>query len=128
MSADYTITVEPERNLVRIRMGGFFTHDDIAEFVESRRVAHAQLGCARNHHVTLNDLRGMKIQSQDIVEAFRDMLAEPSFRSRRLAFVVSPTLARTQLLRAVAGRDVRFFEDSVQAEAWLLAADDARAA
>lgn len=128
MSADYTITVEPERDLVRIRMGGFFTREDIAEFIEARRVAHAGLRCGRNQHVTLNDLRGMKIQSQDIVEAFRDMLAQPGFRSRKLAFVVSPTLARTQLLRAVAGRDVRFFEDSLQAEAWLLAADDARAA
>jgi hypothetical protein len=128
MSADFSITVEPERDLVRIRMAGFFTREGIAEFVESRRIAHAQLTCARNQHVTVNDLRGMKIQSQEIVEAFREMLAEPSYRSRRLAFVVSPTLARTQLTRAVAGRDVRFFEDSVLAEAWLFAADDARAA
>jgi hypothetical protein len=127
MTAEYSVTADPARNLIRIRMSGFFTSDDIQGFLDARQRAHAELTCPRNAHVTINDLRGMKIQSQEIVEAFREMLAAPGYRSRRLAFVVSPTLARTQLMRAVAGRDVRFFQDSLMAEAWLFAAD-ARAA
>jgi len=120
MSATFSIHVEPERDLVRIRMAGFFTQPDIEDFFEARRRAHQQLRCAPNAHLTLNDLSGMKIQAQDIVAAFQAMLASPDYRSRRLAFVTGSTLARAQLLRAATGRDVRCFDDVAAAEAWLL--------
>ncbi|MEZ0242776.1 MAG: hypothetical protein ACAH11_05335 [Sphingomonas sp.] len=128
MSAEYSIEVEPNRNLVRIRMSGFFTPEDIAGFLEARRVAHRQLTCGRNEHLTINDIRDMKIQSQDMVDAFRELLADPVYRSRRLAFVVGPTLARTQVVRALANRTARIFEDFWSAEAWLFASDEAEAA
>lgn len=121
MSADFSFQVDPSRNLVRIRMGGFFTLDDIEAFLAARHEAHQQLTCARNAHVTLNDIRDMKIQSQEIVDAFRAMLASPDYRSRRLAFVVSPTLARTQVMRALDRREAQCFEDMWRAEAWLFA-------
>ena len=49
----------------------------------------------------------------------RDMLADPLYRSRRLAFVAASTLAKGQLLRALDGRPGRTFEDPSAAEAWL---------
>jgi len=128
MSAEYSIEVEPQRDLVRIRMGGFFTPEDIKGFLEARRVAHRGLSCRPNQHLTINDIRDMKIQSQDIVDGFRALLADPAYRSRRLAFVVGPTLARTQLVRALASRTARCFEDFWSAEAWLFADEDAAAA
>ncbi len=129
MSAEYSIAVDPSRDLVRIRMSGFFTHADIEGFLAARNEAHAQLTCRPNAHLTLNDIREMKIQSQEIVDAFRAMLAAPDYRSRRLAFVVSSTLARSQLGRALGGRDARCFEDIEAAERWLLTGkDEARAA
>ena len=129
MDAEYSIEIDRSRDLIRIRMGGLFTLDDIAAFLEARRRAHAELGCAPNQHLTLNDLRTMKIQSQDVVAAFRNMLADPAFRSRRLAFVAAQTLARSQLMRALDGRDARFFDYIEDAEAWLFAeeADEAEA-
>ena len=102
-------------------MAGLFTLGDIGGFLEARQRAHDELGCAPNQHVTLNDLRGMKIQSQAVVAAFRAMLADPAFRSRRLAFVAGQTLARSQLMRALAGRDACCFETIEDAEAWLFA-------
>lgn len=125
MSAVFAFDVDPSRNLVRIKMSGFFSLHDIETFLDARREAHARLTCAPNEHVTLNDLRGMKIQSHESVVAFRQMLAAPEFRSRRLAFVVALTLAQGQLLRALEGRDnVSCFEDSAAAEAWLLSANE----
>ena len=100
-------------------MAGLFTAADIAAFLEARRRAHVELGCAPNAHLTLNDLRGMKIQSQEGVAAFRLMLSDPAFRSRRLAFVASQTLARSQLMRALGDRDARCFDNVEDAEAWL---------
>ena len=104
-------------------MAGLFTLADIPAFLEARRRAHAELGCAPNQHLTFNDLRGMKIQSQEVVAAFRAMLAEPAFHSRRLAFVAGQTLARSQLMRALDGREARCFSDPDEAEAWLFAGE-----
>jgi hypothetical protein len=121
MNASFSFEVDRAKDLVRIRMAGLFAHEDIAAFLEARRRAHAALACGPNEHVTLNDVRDMKIQSQEAVAAFRLMLSDPAYRSRRLAFVAGQTLARSQLMRALAGRDgVRCFEDPAEAEAWLL--------
>ncbi|MBQ1498150.1 MAG: hypothetical protein IIZ38_07540 [Sphingomonas sp.] len=128
MSADFTIDVEPDRDLVRIRMGGFFTSGDIDAFLAARAQAHATLSCGPNRHLTLNDLREMKIQAQESVEMFRAMLADPAYRSRRLAFVIGRTLARTQLQRALDRRTARCFDDPWAAEAWLFAGADRAAA
>jgi hypothetical protein len=125
MSARFAFQVDPSRDFVRIAMSGLFSLDDIADFVEARREAHGRLSCARNAHFTLNDLRGLKIQPQETVAAFREMLAATDYRSRRLAFVAGPTLARNQLLRALGGRDARCFNDPITAEAWLLREDEA---
>ena len=126
MNASFSFKIDRAYGLVRIRMAGLFTPADIAAFLEARRRAHAELGCAPNQHMTLNDLSGMKIQSQEGVAAFRDMLADPAYRSRRLAFVAGRTLARSQLSRALDGRDnARFFDSVAEAEAWLF--DDAAA-
>ena len=121
MNASFSFDVDRARDLVRIQMSGLFAPDDIAAFVEARRRAHAELRCAPNQHLTLNDVRRMKIQPQEIVAAFRYMLSEPAFRSRRLAFVAAPTLARGQLLRALQDREARCFETVEEAEAWLFA-------
>lgn len=119
MSAEFSLQVEPARHLVRIRMSGFFTPEDFARFLDARNEAHAQLTCGPNEHLTINDVRDMKIQSREMVDAFRDLLADPHYRSRRLAFVVAPTLARSQLFRALDARSARIFEDPWIAEAWL---------
>src|SRR6185503_11715394 len=111
MDARFSFQVDPARDLVRIAMFGLFSLQDIADFVEARREAHGRLLCARNAHVTLNDVRGLKIQPQETVAAFREMLAAPDYRSRKLAFVAGQTLARNQLLRALGGRDARCFDD-----------------
>ena len=128
MSADFTIVAEPGRDLIRIRMAGFFDPEDIQRFLAVRREVHARLTCGANQHLTLNDIRDMKIQARDVVEGFRQLLADPAYRSRRLAFVISPTLARSQLLRALDSREARCFEDPWEAEAWLYTGLSATAA
>jgi hypothetical protein len=128
MAAHFTVTADPARDLIRIRMSGFFTPADVEAFHAARAVEHAKLTCGPNRHLTLNDVTGMIVQAQDIVAAFQSLLADPAYRSRRLAFVVSRTLARSQLMRALDARTARCFEDAAQAEAWLLTAEDDAAA
>jgi hypothetical protein len=123
MKRSFSFHVDPSRNLVRIVMSGMLSLEDVRVFAEARRQAHAKLRCPPNEHVTLNDIRALKIQPQLVVVAFREMLSAPEYRSRRLAFVVGRTLALNQLQRALAGREGRAFEDPVAAEAWLLGAE-----
>jgi hypothetical protein len=123
MSAEFSFEVDPRHDLVRIRMAGFFKQADVAAFHKARRAAHEKLRCAPNAHLTLNDIREMSIQSHDVVDAFREMLAAPEYRSRRLAFVVGYTLARSQAIRALESREARWFDDPAKAEAWLFADD-----
>lgn len=120
MEASYSIAVEPERNLVRIAMSGFFRNEDIQAFLEARRKAHLQLTCGPNQHLTINDVRQFTRQPQTILDTFQEILNAPEFQSRRLAFVLGPTLARSQVIRAIAARDARCFTDPIAAEEWLL--------
>lgn len=119
MAGEFSFEIDRAAKLVRIRMRGLFTLDDIDAFLKARQAAHAQLGCAPNDHMTLNDVREMSIQLQEVVGAFQQMLSAPEYRSRRLAFVAAPTLARSQLMRALASREARCFEDMASAERWL---------
>ena len=123
MDGNFSIDVDVARSLVRIRMSGLFSREQVLAFVKARNAAHARLTCPPNMHVTLNDIRDMKIQPQETVAAFREILGDPAYRSRRLAFVTRQTLARQQLLRALDSRDGRCFDDAVEAEAWLVEAD-----
>ena len=120
MKAKFDISVNVERSLVRMTMSGFFSSEDIAQFVIARDEVHHMLQCRPNQHLTLVDIREMDIQAQDIVVAFQHILADPSKASKRLAFVVARSLARMQIQRAADSRDASYFSEVHEAEHWLL--------
>lgn len=124
MQPIYKVEVDPAEPVVRHYLAGFFEEADVARYRAARDAAHRRLTCAPNAHVTLVDIRDMKIQQQEVVAAFAAMMGEPQHRSRKLAFVVAQSLARLQLLRAIANRGARCFTSIEDAEAWLLADDD----
>lgn len=128
MEAAFEIDVDPVASLVKMKLSGFFTAESFAALVAARAVAFRRLRCGPNQHLSLTDIRAMKIQSQEMVATFSTMLADPKMRSRRLAFVVASSLARIQLQRAVGSREARFFTDPVEAERWVLTGDEAAAA
>jgi hypothetical protein len=124
MKDKFSITADRSNGLVRIVMAGLYTLADVPAFYEARRQAHEALGLPKNAHLTLNDVRELKILPQDTLAAFSDMLADPEHHSRRLAFVVAPTLVRAQVQRALGERrEAGCFEDPAEAEAWLLQAE-----
>lgn len=128
MAAKFTFRIDRARGLVRIAMHGFYDVQDVAAFFDARRSAHAELGLPPNQHLTLNDLRGMQIQKQEVIEAFQLGLAVPEEKARRLAIVVDAAMARSQASRAINAADTRYFTDPFEAEAWLFADEHDRAA
>lgn len=128
MRDKFTFTLDPARGLVRIEMHGFYGLEDVAAFFEARRMAHMKLGLPPNQHLTLNDLRGMQIQKQDVIHAFQIGLAEPGEKARKLAVVVNAAMAKSQASRAIDSADTHYFTDLAEAEAWLFAEEGERAA
>ena len=53
----FIVTAEPERDVVRIRLTGFFTADAATGLIQARNAAHDRLRCGPNRHVTVVDLR-----------------------------------------------------------------------
>jgi len=128
MSDKFTFTLDRDRGLVRISMQGFYNLEDVEAFFAARRTAHAELGLPRNQHLTLNDLRGMTIQAQDVIHAFQKGLAVPEEKARRLAIVVDAAMARGQANRAINSSDTHYFTDVESAEIWLFAGEELRRA
>lgn len=121
MPSEFAIAADPLLGLIQIDMSGFFLEADIRAFEEARNEAHSQLRCGPNEHLTLVDIRSMQIQSQEAVTAFKRILDNPAYKSKRIAIVVSHTLARMQIQRAAVDRDVMYFsEDLLVARKWLL--------
>lgn len=123
MTDKFTFTLDRARGLVRISMQGFYTVEDVAAFLDARREALAALGLPRNAHLTLNDLRAMKVQPQDVIQAFQKGLAVPEEKARKLAIIVDAAMARGQANRAINSADTRYFTDLESAEAWLFEAE-----
>lgn len=127
--AGFSIDPDVAREFVRIRLFGFFSVDDIERFEAELLRVHQRMNCGcKGGPLTVTDVTGMSIQSQDVVSRWGKFLANPAHRSRRLAFVTGSTLARMQLERASAGRGARVFTDAAEAEAWLFADDASRPA
>ncbi len=119
MNSSFSISVDAPRNLVRITLSGFFTGPEIARFAEARDEAHKLLRGNGNAHLTLVDTRDLSIQAQESVAAFGKAMADPAVVSKRIAFVVARSLARTQIKRITAHRNARYFMDAEAAERWL---------
>lgn len=121
MNANHLVTAFPDRDLLHITLSGFFGPADVAAFNRARIAAHARLTCAPNCHVTLVDIRDMKLQAQDVFATFRRLIAEPGTRARRIALVTGCSAVRMQARRLLDGDDIACFADIGDAEAWLMA-------
>jgi len=119
VDAGFDSAPDPPRRLMRVCLSGFFESEDVRAFAAQYRERLQDLGGAG--HLTLVDIRTMKIQAQEIVAAFSGFMAAPDVRSRKLAFVCASTLARLQAQRLTDREEVRFFDDAASAEAWLTA-------
>lgn len=115
----FTIDPDRARGLLRVHMSGFYSVDDVMRYHAAVAAASDLLSQAPSAQVMLCDISDMKIQSQDIVAAFARVMGDPRYAGRRVAFVVSGTLARMQLMRIISGRTVAIFATTREAEAWL---------
>lgn len=128
MSGDFTIETDPVRGLLRVRMRGFYTEADVIRYHAALGRATADLPQPPAAQVMINDISEMMIQSQEIVAAFKQVMSDPRYAERRVGFVAVSSLARAQLSRIIGSRTAQIFATEAEAEAWLFASPEARAA
>jgi hypothetical protein len=123
-SVSHSINVDLDRKLVDLRIGGLISAEDAAWIGEELRAAIRALGADIGKHVTLYDASGVQVVPQETVELLKYTLDNPAVRAlwaRKIAFVVSTTLARMQAQRLREVRpDLGIFDDRESAIDWLM--------
>ena len=120
LAASAEVVVDVAHSLVRYTLSGFFDVAGVAAFEAQRRRGLATLRCGPNRHVTLLDVSGCRIQTQEVVARFADMLRDRRWAARALAIVVGSSIARMQLRRILDRDEIGWFATVAEAEAWLL--------
>jgi hypothetical protein len=124
----YKITTEPHRKLVRLKLTGMLTPEQVAQLYREEHEAIEKMGCRPGEHLCIVDLTSCPLQVQAVAEAFKSEIAS-SAKARRLALYIGNALGRMQARRIARERDdVGFFEFQEEAEEWLFQGEARRAA
>lgn len=127
MKSHYSISVEPDCDLLLITLAGFFDNETIRAFDRDRRAAFALLTSEPNQHLAICNISRCNLQSQEAVAMFKKMLNDPSLFSRKLAFITGSSLAWMQARRILERDAVSCFETEAAARVWLFEAEGAPA-
>lgn len=115
-----TVSANAPKKLLVVEVSGFLNKEEVVEF-EQRKLEAAQsisYGDTLEYDVLIDTTQCM-IQSQDVVTAFRDLIAHAPHKAKRIAVIQAETLARLQLQRILARDDVKIVECRDEAMAWL---------
>ncbi|MDO7844691.1 hypothetical protein [Sphingomonas immobilis] len=124
----FYIEVDSARAIVRTTMSGFMNVSEVAEFSRQEQQAVRDMGCASGEFLLLIDTEGAIIQSQEVVAAFMDIVANSPLKAKKIAVVRASSLTRMQTQRILMIRDnAAIFPTLAEAEDWLLADADADA-
>lgn len=78
------------------------------------------MGCGSGEFLLLVETEGATTQSQEVVAAFMDIIANSPLKARRIAVVRGSSLTRIQTQRMLMIRDdAALFAELSEAEAWL---------
>ena len=119
----FTISSVPALKLVHVHLSGFLALQDVAELSRQEQAHVAAMGCGDDQFLLLIDASGSVIQSQEVVAAFQDIVANSPRKARRIAVVRGNSLTGQQTERILRVRDdAAVFYSLEEAEAWLFKA------
>jgi len=117
------VTAEPWRKLVRVRMMGLLTPEEVESFVFDFRATVESMQLGSNEFSMLVETEGKTIQQQDVMEQFQELITRPALRASRIAIVRDGVLGRMQARRLMEHRDgTAVFDNMLDADDWLRAA------
>ena len=117
------VSVEPWRKLVRAKMAGLLTIEEVQDFATQYRAAATGMGLGPDEFSLLVETEGNTVQRQEVMSVFQALLTRPQLRARRIAIVRKGVLGRMQARRLSQQRsDTEVFDNMADAEVWLRAA------
>lgn len=128
--AGFEIRIDPPRQMVHIRMRGFWDHDMTDAFAAeldcqlARILAH---GARKGELLGLVDLRALDTLDQDIARRFRALAAGPGAYGARVCLLVDTMLMKLQMRHVVAGHaQFRLFrgEEAALGRHWLITGEE----
>jgi hypothetical protein len=123
----FEITTDPQRHLVRIKLSGMMSVEDVSELYRQEHAAIRAMGCPVGQHLLLIDSTQNGLQTQSVIDAFKGQISRPT-RARRIAVVTGQSLSRMQARRLLTDQPGMIFATETEAEAWLFAEQIERAA
>jgi hypothetical protein len=100
----------------------FMDIGEVAEFSRSEQQAVTEAGLGSGEFLLLIDTEGAVIQSQEVVAAFLDIVANSPLKARRIAVVRGGSLTRMQTQRILMIREgATMFQTFAEAMQWLFA-------
>ena len=114
----FDVRADQQTNRIYITLSGFATIEDVTAFGRELEHAVGRLQSYRGPHQMLYDVSEAKIQSQDVVQALRE-LALQSPRTSAFALVNASALAGRQLSRIFDGIPVEVCRNHAEAAQWL---------
>ncbi len=122
----FSIRFDTVQKLLDIEVRGHWDIATVARFGEAVAMMVSRLpslGCSLGQQVTLFDMTGFAVQSQDVLPPLGRLAADPGITSRRIAIVAASVLLKMQAKR-IAPHFPRF-DDRTAAIEWLMENDPA---
>ena len=114
----FEVETDARKNRIIVTLTGFATLETVRRFEADFRRALDRLSPRRGAHQLIYDVSRAKIQSQDVVDALRQ-LALHSPRTSAFALVNASALAGRQLRRIFDGMEVQICRERQSAIDWL---------
>jgi hypothetical protein len=124
----FEVSVDRSCDLVEKKLAGFLTVEEVHQVGEALAAELAAHALAPGTFLELVDIRELTIQSQEVVQAFALLSANPALTPKRLAFCTGPSPARMQARKAAMPCPAQLFETRTEALAWLLGFDPSSSA
>jgi hypothetical protein len=121
----FTIEADSRLNLLRVRVIGFLSLEQVAELARAQDSAARGLPCPPNEHLMLCDTSACVLQSQSVVAEFGRLIDFAPRRARRLAVVTGNAASRMQVRRILKRANAEVFVSREDGEAWLLGPEGA---
>jgi len=123
----FTIVADARLKLLRVRLAGFFSLEEVGSFAEAAQNAVADMGCSSGDWLHSCDISQMPLQAQSVTDAFDLFINHPNRRSQRLAIITGSSPVRMQIRRLLGRSDAALFKTIGEADEWLLSQVDQRA-
>ncbi|MEP3051171.1 MAG: STAS/SEC14 domain-containing protein [Erythrobacter sp.] len=119
-TSSYDVSYHAVHGEVHFKIAGLWQEDAMQTFFDKINEAALPLMKARRPIHALGDMTEFVPQNRVVGEAIRDhLMGAQKFGLRRIAIITDSALVRLQYKRLSAGIEVDYFENQVDAIAWL---------